>query len=292
MIVTASRDPEAVNANRIICLAATILLSAAGCGGTSRAPADITHTPSGTSAIPAPPMIASFRSGGKDITLEAISPEQRGRAPVVILLHGAYGLDRDGGFLRDLGRSLADRGFLALIPHYFERTGTKAEDLVDARGVTSEGAKRMDAHLPEWEEIVGDAIDHAVGRVDADAERIGVLGFSLGAVVGSTRAAHDHRIKAVVDYVGGLPFENAEMARASPPTLIIQGDKDRLVPAKYSEEFDRLLRSEGVTSELVVYPGQDHYFGEAAARDAGRRAIEFLAARLKKPWATPIGPGA
>ena len=43
-----------------------------------------------------------------------------------------------------------------------------------------------------------------------------------------------------------------------PPTLIIHGDADRLVPIQQAQIFIAKLKEEGVPAELVVKPGYGH----------------------------------
>lgn len=54
------------------------------------------------------------------------------------------------------------------------------------------------------------------------------------------------------------PMEN--IRKDSPPTLVLLGDQDRLVPVKTAEAFRDAQRAVGVKSELIVYPGQAHGF--------------------------------
>jgi dipeptidyl aminopeptidase/acylaminoacyl peptidase len=44
------------------------------------------------------------------------------------------------------------------------------------------------------------------------------------------------------------------------PTLFLVGDKDMNVPMLNSEQLYQALKSRGVDSQLVVYPGQFHGF--------------------------------
>jgi len=45
-----------------------------------------------------------------------------------------------------------------------------------------------------------------------------------------------------------------------PPTLVMVGSKDVLLPTKTAKTFQRLMRRAGVKSELKIYPGQGHGF--------------------------------
>lgn len=55
-----------------------------------------------------------------------------------------------------------------------------------------------------------------------------------------------------------------------PPTLVLTGEKDQMITVKTLETFRDRMRDQGVRSELIVYPGQDHGFYrlQVAASDA------------------------
>lgn len=54
------------------------------------------------------------------------------------------------------------------------------------------------------------------------------------------------------------PIHN--LHKGMPPTLVLLGDQDKLIPVSTAEAFRDQMRELGVRSELVVYPGQPHGF--------------------------------
>jgi dipeptidyl aminopeptidase/acylaminoacyl peptidase len=72
----------------------------------------------------------------------------------------------------------------------------------------------------------------------------------------------------MVPFFGSSVYDDpAVYARSSPiqyiknaktPTLIVVGERDAECPAPQSFEFWRALRALGVTTQLVVYPGEGH----------------------------------
>jgi dipeptidyl aminopeptidase/acylaminoacyl peptidase len=52
------------------------------------------------------------------------------------------------------------------------------------------------------------------------------------------------------------PFFNADRIRT--PTLFLSGEKDFNVPTAGAEQMYQALRSLGIPTELVIYPGQFH----------------------------------
>jgi carboxymethylenebutenolidase len=111
----------------------------------------------------------SFESGGKPIRLDCYAPETNGqRFPAVIGLHGS-----GGGYPLVMvpGRVLAAQGFAVYVLHYFNRTGTTW---------VSDRATIL-RHGPAWVKTVWDAISFVGQQPQVDPERIGLVGFSLGA---------------------------------------------------------------------------------------------------------------
>lgn len=53
------------------------------------------------------------------------------------------------------------------------------------------------------------------------------------------------------------------VSKDDPPTLLIHGDKDELVPIAHSENLQAVLKEQEVTHELMVVPGAGHGFAGA-----------------------------
>ena len=132
----------------------------------------------------------SFESDRHRVSVDVFAPTEPGPHPVLIALHGSGGMEE--GWANEPASLLASRGFIVCVLHYFERTGT-----VWANDAT------IRANFETWMKTICDAITWAGGRANVDSERVGVLGFSLGAYLALSVAAVDPRVKAVVDYFGG-----------------------------------------------------------------------------------------
>jgi dipeptidyl aminopeptidase/acylaminoacyl peptidase len=73
-------------------------------------------------------------------------------------------------------------------------------------------------------------------------------------------------------------FEPAGLqgARRLPPTLILHGDADRVVPVSNAVSIERLIRSQGGVVESHIYPGEGHGLSLASLSDAVGRTQNFL----------------
>jgi dipeptidyl aminopeptidase/acylaminoacyl peptidase len=162
------------------------------------------------------------------------------------------------------------------------------------RGSTGRGEKFAMGIFADWghRDVEDDlaAVDDAVTRGLADPDRLGVGGWSYGGISTNYLIASTTRFKAatsgasisnvfagygtdeyVRDYEAelGLPWQNIETwMRISYPflhadriktaTLFLCGQNDFNVPLLDTEQMYQALRSLGVPTELVIYPGQFH----------------------------------
>ncbi len=133
-------------------------------------------------------------------------------------------------------------------------------------------------------------MDHLVAEGLADPDRLGIGGWSYGGMNTNYAIATDTRFRAAVSgasisnmitgygtdqYVWqyenelGLPWKGIETYlkisypffhadRIQTPTLFMCGEKDFNVPLINSEQMYQALRSLGVPTQLVIYPGQFH----------------------------------
>jgi dipeptidyl aminopeptidase/acylaminoacyl peptidase len=163
------------------------------------------------------------------------------------------------------------------------------------RGSTGYGTAFSRAIFADWgnkdfEDVMA-AVDHVVARGVADADRLGVGGWSYGGILTNYVVAKTQRFKAAVAGAGasnylanygtdhyqheyevelGLPWKTRELwlalsspffdvERVTTPTLFLCGALDVNVPLINSEQQYQALRRVGrVETELVVYPDQWH----------------------------------
>lgn len=61
-----------------------------------------------------------------------------------------------------------------------------------------------------------------------------------------------------------------------PPTLLLHGDEDELVPLSHSERMHAALVEAGVTTDFVVFPGQGHGFRGSDAVRASKLTADWF----------------
>ncbi len=142
------------------------------------------------------------------------------------------------------------------------------------------------------------AIDFAVGKGIIDKDRLGIGGWSYGAMLTNYTIASDPRFKAATSGAGvsnmlalygtdewvrhwelelGRPWENTQKwlqlsypflhaDRISTPTLFLGGELDVNVPVANSEQMYQALKSLGVDTRLIIYPGEYHNINRPSFR--------------------------
>jgi carboxymethylenebutenolidase len=212
----------------------------------------------------------TFTSGGRAIAVERFDAQGAGggRRPALLLLHGADGFT-NGDRYRLGAQILAGAGYHVFLVHYLDRTG-------QGRAYYS----TIGQNFPLWADTVRDALDFVEGQGGVDPKRIGIVGTSLGGALGVTVAAGDRRVGALVNYFGFLPDPVRETATRLPPTLVLHGAKDAIVPVANAHALEALLRRVGAPHEVHVYPDQGHGLHGAAQLDAAQRTAAFLARHL------------
>ena len=177
---------------------------------------------------------------------------------------------------------LAEAGIALYAPHYFDRTGTTRADL----SMLTDGH-----HVPQWLETVDAALKFVSERPGIDPERVIFAGISLGAFLAlalaaglsSSKSESDRRrIFALLDISGGLvPPYDAQASSAMPPTLILHGASDKVVPVSFAEDLDRKLSALKVSHRTEILPGEGHWFSAAALPRLLLAVSSFLQERLQ-----------
>jgi dipeptidyl aminopeptidase/acylaminoacyl peptidase len=187
--------------------------------------------------------------------------------------------------------------------------------LPNARGSYGQGEAFTRANVKDFgggdlRDILA-GVDAVLKQAPVDPDRLGLTGWSYGGYMTMWAITQTRRFKAAVagagianwmsyygqnaidqwmiPYFGASVYDDpAVYARSAPitfvkriqtPTLIVVGERDGECPPPQSYELWHALRTLGVPTELVVYPGEGHRFRDTAHR---RDLIERAAAWFEK----------
>jgi dipeptidyl aminopeptidase/acylaminoacyl peptidase len=206
--------------------------------------------------------------------------------PTVLWIHGGPNGQDEHSLVLDgyqfESQMFAAKGFVVLRVNY--------------RGGSGRGAAFAKAIFADWghkevEDLLA-GVNYLVANGIADADRLGIGGWSYGGILTDYTIASDIRFKAAISGAGSAnqlatygsdeyvlqynnelgppwtstalwlkvsyPFFHAD--RIHTPTLFMGGDKDFNVPINGGEQMYQALRTLGVPAQLIVYPGQHHVF--------------------------------
>lgn len=214
-----------------------------------------------------------FSSAGMRLHGFLYKPAGGGQFPAVLWNHGS---ERLPGWLPELGRFFAGKGYVFFIPHRRGQgrsadAGPYIMELLEREG-REHGAEARSAKLVELMEVhLQDqlaALSYLQSLSFVDGRRIAVMGCSFGGIQTVLAAEKARGIRAAVDFAGGAEsWESSRglrdlMARAVRnalvPVMFIQAEGDYdLTPSRYlAKEMDRA----GKAHDLRIYPkfGKTH----------------------------------
>src|SRR5262249_38049175 len=149
--------------------------------------------------------------------------------------------------------------------------------------------RQMREHFRVWIACVRNAATHAGKQRNVDGERLGIVGASLGGFIGLACAAQDEiKGSAVVSCFGGPPDEMHPGVKKLPPTLVLHGNKDQLVPVEEAHALEKLAEDRQLPIEVQIYKNVGHLFQKTPGKfdmlallDGQRRMTDHLQKHLK-----------
>jgi len=225
------------------------------------------------------------------------------RVPMLTVIHGGPAGNFQQSFLGNRGAYpaavFAAHGYAVL------RT--------NPRGSSGYGHKFRHGNYKDWGGMdyqdIMTGVDHVVGMGVADANRLGVMGWSYGGFMTSWVITQTKRFKAasigapvtnlmsfngtadipsfVPDYMGAEFWDNLEIYKqhsamfnikgASTPSLIQHGEADDRVPIEQGLQLYNALKRQGTPVKMVRYPRQPHGVSEPRLqRDVMQRNVEWF----------------
>ena len=202
--------------------------------------------------------------------------------------------------VRDVARRVAGLGYAAIAPDFYHRADPGIELPATAegraRGLELLGTLRRS-------DVVAD-VRAAADRLRRDgAQRVGMLGLSLGGHLAYLAATQLDLAATVVFYGGWLTDGEIALGRPEPTValtpgvagrmLLLYGEHDHVAPAADRAALADALARAGVRHELVVYPDTPHgffcdrrdTFRAAESDDAWERVRTLFAEELGAPRA-------
>lgn len=242
---------------------------------------DLTAVNAGMS-LPVRVQSLSWKSDGFDVQGWLLLPEHGGgKMPMVTQVHGGPASAAVPSFSGPgLTTALIARGYALFRPN--------------PRGSFGQGARFTSANVRDFghgdlRDILA-GIDAAAKAAPIDESRLGITGGSYGGFMTMWAVTQTHRFKAAVavagisdwlsyygengidawmlPYFGASVYDDPEVyARSSPinfihnvrtPTFAYVGERDIECPAPQTQEFWHALKTLGVPTSVMIYPGEGH----------------------------------
>ncbi|GAB4323936.1 MAG: hypothetical protein Kow0010_05610 [Dehalococcoidia bacterium] len=246
------------------------------------------------------------RGGGRELRCDVFTPPGGARnAPAVLLVHGGGWREGDRTQLRGYGILLGREGFVCVASEYRLAPGAtwpaqihdvkaairwmraNAGELgINADQIAIEGNSAgghlalMAAGTPNMPEFEGDGGNPGVGT-----EVAAVIAFYAPARLDASN-------QVIRDLLGSASADAASAASplthvspSFPPTMLIHGNRDDVVPVGESFRMYDALDRAGVPVELHIFAGEPHAFDSGSL--LGRQSAGLMRAFLARYVAVP-----
>lgn len=215
--------------------------------------------------------------------------------PAIAVFHDALGL---GEGTLDNARALAELGYVVLAADLYGGR-TVARDFEHAMQLM--GDLRNDT--AKWRTRAQAAIDALASQTEADAERLGALGYCFGGSTALELVRHGTPLRGAVSLHGILQTDTPALRGTSPSSVLVcTGADDPMVPPEQVVAFLEEMRQAQIDCQTVIYSGAQHAFtmpkadklnspGIAYNASAHRRSSGAVASFFEEVFATPKTPG-
>lgn len=221
---------------------------------TTQAP--IAPTYAGERGLAASGLLAlHYRDGNADLRGELALPDDGGRHPAVLVLHGGLGLTDD---VRAYARRLSEHGFAALAADTYAADGDSLEP-----SVAGERMLALQAEPARLRARTQAGLDALASHPSVDGERLATVGFCFGGQCALELARSGADLKATVSLHGLLTTENpAQPGAMRGQVAIFTGAKDPLAPPEHVEQVRAELTRAGAPWQITVFGDGWHGFSD------------------------------
>jgi dienelactone hydrolase len=208
--------------------------------------------------------------------------------PALIFLHGDGGasvLPPPGAPLGPeakpmpigLYRDLALKGYVTLGIAYFSQTPAPGPD-PDSFDAVAE-AERL-KYTPTWLRIIDDGVTFLQSQPRVDPTRLGLVGWSRGGYLALLDGTKNPAYRAVVAISGFADADFAQHVTKMPPTLLLHGDVDDMVPVTNAYAVRDSLKAANRPVEIYIAPGGNHLWLGQQGRAGFAQLVAFLRKHL------------
>lgn len=212
---------------------------------------------------------ATFQSRGRDIQSLMFRPTGPANGAGIVMLHGAGGLHADAPRLEAGIMQLASRGYVVLMPSYYD---------VSVRGAAAiEDSPLARDH---WKQAGNDALLYLANLPEVADDRVGSWGFSLGGFLAVDGAIGGGPARAVVAVAGAGRLGRG---RGAVPVLLIAGDQDPVITITAVNTMADSLRRRGIPVSVETLHTTRHLFDPPTWCEVFDHTRRFFDDQLSSP---------
>ena len=213
-------------------------------------------------------------------------PAGAGKFPVLLVVQEIFGVHEH---IKDMCRRYAKLGYYAIAPELYARQGdvSKMNDI--GAILSTVVAKVPDAQVNT---DLDATVAFAQASGNADAARLGLVGYCWGGRAAWVYAKHNPRLKAAVSYYGLLDGMTSAIKPQDPvdfvaslkvPVLGLYAGIDGFVKPAVIDQMRAGIVKSGSGSEIVVFPNVNHGFN-ADYRPTYDKTAAVYAQKLAADW--------
>lgn len=217
-----------------------------------------------------------MKADGAEVRGFLARPEGNAKVPALILVQEWWGLN---DHIKDVAQRYAREGFMTIAPDLYDGVVTR----------DAQEASRLMAELDQKKALGYLKTVVSYLRSSSEVISVGVTGFCMGGSYALLLPCHE-KLDAAVPFYGDVPDESV-IAKLSCPLLFFGGAKDDWITVEKMKRLEAALRKFNKDGEVRIYPDAGHAFfndtrpqvyRQEDAKDAWRRAVDFLARHLSK----------
>jgi dipeptidyl aminopeptidase/acylaminoacyl peptidase len=234
------------------------------------------------------------------------------RYPMIVVVHGGPAADTRPAWPRASLplQLLSAQGYFLFFPN--------------PRGSYGQGEEFTSANVRDFGygdlRDVLSGLDTVLKNYPVDSRRVGLAGWSYGGYMTMFTVTQTNRFRAafagagianwlsyygqnsidewMIPYFGKSVYDDPEVyAKSAPitfiknvktPTLVVVGERDGECPPPQSQEFYHALKTFGVKTELIIYPGEGHTFHDPEhIRDLFQRVVNWFQENMPESNSRP-----
>lgn len=192
---------------------------------------------------------------GLPISVDIDFPEDSGKAPVIIFLHGFKGF-KDWGQWPLMAKSLADKGYV-VVRMNFSHNGTTPDTPFDFADLEAFGRNTFSKELQDVQDVIQWLYDASELHTKMDLDALNIVAHSRGGAIAMITAAEDSRIQKIVTLSGvgtlvRFSKEEQEYWKQNGVIYMLNGRTQQNMPLYYSLAEDYLANEDRFDLHQVV----------------------------------------